>query len=76
MAQGPAAGLASLDALGSALTGYHLLPSVRGDLLIKLGRFTEARAEIQRAIAMTENKREQDLLLEKLKQIPNNKEDV
>jgi RNA polymerase sigma-70 factor (ECF subfamily) len=76
MAQGPAAGLASLDALGSALTGYHLLPSVRGDLLIKLGRFTEARAEIQRAIAMTENKREQDLLLEKLEQIPNNKEDV
>jgi RNA polymerase sigma-70 factor (ECF subfamily) len=71
MAQGPAVGLASLDALGSTLTGYHLLPSVRGDLLIKLGRFTEAREEIQRAIAMTENRREQDLLLERLKQIPN-----
>jgi RNA polymerase sigma-70 factor, ECF subfamily len=73
MAQGPAAGLASLDALdpGSPLTGYHLLHSVRGDLLIKLGRFTEAREEIQRAIAMTENRREQRLLSERLKQIPN-----
>lgn len=76
MAQGPAAGLASLDALGPALTGYHLLPSVRGDLLLKLGRFTEAREEIQRAIAMTENRREQDLLSEKLKHIPKRKEDV
>ena len=75
MAQDPAAGLAALDALNpdSTLTGYHLVPSVRGDLLLKLGRFTEAREEIQRAIAMTENKREQDLLSEKLKQIPNNK---
>jgi RNA polymerase sigma-70 factor, ECF subfamily len=73
MAQGPAAGLASLDALDpdSPLTGYHLLHSVRGDLLIKLGRFTEAREEIQRAIAMTENRREQRLLSERLKQIPN-----
>jgi RNA polymerase sigma-70 factor (ECF subfamily) len=70
MAHGPAAGLAALDALSPTLTGYHLLPSVRGDFLLKLGRFTEAREEIQRAIAMTENKREQDLLLEKLKQIP------
>jgi len=76
MAHGPAAGLAALDALGPALTGYHLLPSVRGDLLIKLGRFTEARQEIQRAIALTENKREQDLLSEKLKHIPKTKEDV
>ena len=72
MAQGPAAGLAALDALDPAatLTGYHLLHSVRGDLLLKLGRFTEAREEIQRAIATTENKREQSLLSEKLKQIP------
>ncbi len=72
MAQGPAAGLASLDALdpNPILTGYHLLPSVRGDLLLKLGRFAEAREEIQRAIAMTENRREQELLSEKLKQIP------
>ncbi len=72
MAHGPVAGLAALDALdsGSTLTGYHLLPSVRGDLLMKLGRFTEAREEIQRAIAMTENRREQNLLEERLKQIP------
>jgi RNA polymerase sigma-70 factor (ECF subfamily) len=78
MAQGPNAGLAALDALDPdpALTGYHLLPSVRGDLLLKLGRFTEAREEIQRAIAMTENKREQELLSEKLKQIPETKQDA
>jgi RNA polymerase sigma-70 factor, ECF subfamily len=75
MAQGPAAGLEALDAIvkpgadsGSALPGYHLLPSVRGDLLMKLGRFTEARAEIQRAITLTQNLREQELLTEKLKQ--------
>jgi predicted RNA polymerase sigma factor len=73
---GPAAALAALDALGATLTGYHLLPSVRGDLLVKLGRFAEAREEIQRAIAMTENRREQDLLSEKLKHIPNDKQDV
>jgi RNA polymerase sigma factor (sigma-70 family) len=71
--QGPAAGLAALDNLAaldpnSTLKGYHLVPSVRGDLLIKLGRFTEAREELQRAIAMTENKREKDLLSERLKQ--------
>jgi RNA polymerase sigma-70 factor (ECF subfamily) len=77
MAQGPAAGLASLDALDpdSTLTGYHLLPSVRGDLLMKLGRFPEAREEIQRAIAMTENRREQSLLSKKLKQIPDTQQD-
>jgi RNA polymerase sigma-70 factor, ECF subfamily len=78
MAQGPNAGLAALDALDPdpALTGYHLLPSVRGDLLLKLGRLSEAREEIQRAIAMTENKREQELLSEKLKQIPETKQDA
>jgi RNA polymerase sigma-70 factor, ECF subfamily len=67
---GPAAGLGALDALAAepALANYHLLHSVRGDLLIKLGRFTEAREEFQRAIAMTENRREQDLLSKKLKQ--------
>jgi RNA polymerase sigma-70 factor (ECF subfamily) len=77
MAQGPAPGLAALDALdpSATLTGYHLLHSVRGDLLLKLGRFTEAREEIQRALAMTENKREQRLLSEKLKQIPNMEQD-
>ena len=74
MAQGPAAGLDALDAMAtlagdSALAGYHLLPSVRGDLLMKMGRFTEAREEIQRAIAMTQNLREQELLTERLKQI-------
>lgn len=74
MAQGPAAGLDALDAAAglagdSALAGYHLLPSVRGDLLMKMGRLTEAREEIQRAIAMTENLRERELLAERLKQI-------
>ncbi len=74
MAQGPAAGLDALDAAAmlagdSALAGYHLLPSVRGDLLMKMGRFTEAREEIQRAITMTQNLREQELLTERLKQI-------
>ncbi len=74
MAQGPAAGLDALDAIAtlpadSVLTGYHLLHSVRGDLLTKMGRFTEAREEIQRAITMTQNLREQELLTEKLKQI-------
>jgi RNA polymerase sigma-70 factor, ECF subfamily len=78
MAQGPAAGLAALNALDPAatLTGYHLLHSVRGDLLLKLGRFSEAREEIQRAIAMTENRREQRLLSERLKQIPKTKQDA
>ena len=74
MAQGPAAGLDALDAIDrlgtdSALAGYHLLPSVRGDLLMKMGRFTEAHEEIQRAITMTQNLREQELLTERLKQI-------
>ena len=74
MAQGPAAGLAAIDAIAaptadSALAGYHLLHSVRGDLLMKMGRFPEARKEIERAIALTQNLREQELLTEKLKQI-------
>lgn len=74
MAHGPAAGLDALDAIttpggDSALPGYHLLHSVRGDLLMKSGRFAEAREEIQRAITMTKNLREQELLTEKLKQI-------
>lgn len=73
MAQGPAAGLDALDAAttlagDSALAGYHLFPSVRGDLLMKLGRLSEAREEIQRAIAMTRNLREQELLANRLKQ--------
>ena len=74
MAQGPAAGLEALDGAAaladdSALAGYHLFPSVRGDLLMKLGRFTEARVEIQRAISITMNLREQELLAKRLKQI-------
>ena len=71
MAQGPAAGLDAVDKLAAdpALAGYHLLPSVRGDLFMKMGRFTEAREEIQRAITMTQNLREQELLTERLKQI-------
>ncbi len=65
MAYGPAAGLALVDALTSepALKGYHLLPSVHGDLLVKLGRFDEARAKFERAAALTRNARERDLLL-------------
>jgi RNA polymerase sigma-70 factor, ECF subfamily len=74
MAQGPAAGLEALDAIAtpgsdSALASYHLLHSVRGDLLRKIGRFPEAREEIERAIALTQNLREQELLTERLKQI-------
>ena len=68
MAFGPAAGLEVVDSLTTdpALADYHLLPSVRGDLLAKLGRFEEARAELARAAALTQNVRERDLLLKKL----------
>ncbi len=67
MAFGPAAGLELVDVLTAepALRGYHLLPSVRGDLLKKLGRFDEARAEFERAAALTRNARERDLLLDR-----------
>jgi RNA polymerase sigma factor (sigma-70 family) len=65
MASGPAAGLALVDVLldDPALRGYHLLPSVRGDLLKKLGRLDEARAEFETAASMTRNARERDLLM-------------
>jgi len=65
MAFGPAAGLAIVDAIAAdrALAGYHLLPSVRGDLLAKLGRNVEAGDEFRRAAAMTRNDRERNLLL-------------
>jgi RNA polymerase sigma factor (sigma-70 family) len=65
MADGPAAGLAMVDRIAAdrALARYHLLPSVRGDLLAKLGRTGEARAEFERAAALTRNTRERDLLL-------------
>jgi predicted RNA polymerase sigma factor len=65
MAFGPAAGLAIVDALRSerVLENYHLMPSVRGDLLARLGRRDEARVEFERAAAMTRNERERTLLL-------------
>ena len=67
MASGPAAGLAIVDALTDepALKAYHLLPSVRGDLLQKLGRLDEARAEFERAASLTRNERERRLLLDR-----------
>ncbi len=67
MAFGPAAGLEVVEALGSepSLKNYYLLPSVRGDLLTKLGRFYEARAEFERAASLTRNARERHLLLER-----------
>jgi RNA polymerase sigma-70 factor, ECF subfamily len=66
-ARGPAAGLELVDPLVSdpALENYHLLPSVRGDLLKKLGRMDEARAEFERAASITRNVRERNLLLER-----------
>jgi RNA polymerase sigma-70 factor, ECF subfamily len=67
MAEGPAAGLAIIDELASepSLRSYHLLPSVRGDLLQKLGRLAEARSEFERAASLTRNARERALLLER-----------
>jgi predicted RNA polymerase sigma factor len=67
MAFGPAAALEIVDVLAAdaALANYHWLPSVRGDLLAKLGRKDEARAEFERAAAMTRNARERELLLER-----------
>src|SRR6185436_5038445 len=68
-AYGPAAGRAIVDALTAepSLRKYHLLPTVRGDLLAKLGRGEEARAEFERAAALTRNARERALLLERAK---------
>ena len=67
MSEGPAAGLTLVDALADepALRNYHLLPSVRGDLLERLGRREEARAEFERAASMTRNERERELLLDR-----------
>jgi RNA polymerase sigma-70 factor (ECF subfamily) len=67
MASGPAAGLELVDALTAdrSLANYHLLPSVRGDLLKKLSRFDEARAEFERAASLTQNARERNLLLQR-----------
>jgi RNA polymerase sigma-70 factor, ECF subfamily len=68
MAFGPAAGLELADGLSSepALSGYHLLPTVRGDLLAKLGRDEEARGEFERAASLTQNARERVVLLERM----------
>jgi len=67
MAFGPAAGLELVDALKSepTLQGYHLLPSARADLLVKIGRFEEARVELERAASLTRNARERELLLQR-----------
>jgi predicted RNA polymerase sigma factor len=67
MAFGPAAGLELVDALAAepSLRSYHLLPSVRGDFLSKLGRYDEARAELERAASLTQNARERALLLDR-----------
>jgi len=74
MAEGPAVGLAALDGIArsggtSALTGNHLMHSVRGDLLMKMGNLPEARQEIQQAITLAQNLREKQLLTQKLRQI-------
>ena len=67
MAYGPEVGLELVDSLTAepALRNYHLLPSVRGDLLVKLGRFDEARTEFERAADLTHNSRERELLLDR-----------
>jgi len=69
MAFGPAAGFELIDALASepSLASYHLLPSVRGDLLKKLGRMDEARFEFERAASLTSNTREREMLMERAK---------
>jgi RNA polymerase sigma-70 factor, ECF subfamily len=63
MACGPAEGLKIVDAIASDLEGYHLLASVRGDLLMKLGRVDEARAEFEKAASLTKNAREREMML-------------
>jgi len=69
MAFGPTAGLQIVDGLlfEPSLRGYHLLPSVRGDFLFKLGRFDEARSELERAVSLTRNARERELLMERVR---------
>jgi predicted RNA polymerase sigma factor len=72
MAFGPAVGLELIDQLDGqpALRHYHLLPSVRGDFLAKLGRFDEARVELERAASLTQNRSERELLLKKAAGLP------
>jgi RNA polymerase sigma factor (sigma-70 family) len=71
MAYGPAAGLELVDQLAGepALAAYHLLPSVRGELLAQLGRCAEARTELERAASLTTNARERDLLSERAESV-------
>jgi predicted RNA polymerase sigma factor len=77
MAFGPSAGLEIVDALAAdrTLENYHWLPSVRGDLLAKLGRRDEARVEFERAAAMTRNARERDMLLARAGEMQNHMRD-
>jgi len=72
MAEGPAAGLAIVDTLASepALKRYHLLPSVRGALLDKLGRHAEARAAFESAAALATNRRERELMQRRVDALP------
>ena len=72
MASGPAAGFELTEKLTSesSLRNYHLLPSVRGDLLTKLGRLSEARVEFERAASLTRNARERELLLSRAEKLP------
>jgi RNA polymerase sigma factor (sigma-70 family) len=74
MAFGPAAGLELIDTLTTepSLKAYHLLPSVRGDFLFRLGRFTEAQAEFHRAATLTQNAREREFLLNRAAACSNN----
>ena len=78
MAFGPQAGLALVDELTSdpSLENYHLLPSVRGDLLARLDRWDEARAEFEAAAALTRNARERILLLERARQLVHHQHDL
>ncbi|AZP19827.1 RNA polymerase sigma factor [Streptomyces aquilus] len=69
MAEGPEAALGIVDGLAPHLPDYHLLPSVRGDLLARLGRTAEARAEFERAVGLAGNERERELLREKLRSL-------
>lgn len=72
MAEGPGPALEIVDALTGepALRDYHLLPSVRGDLLARLGRTAEARAEFERAATLARNDRERALLTERARELP------
>lgn len=71
MAQGPEPALVIVDSLAGepALRDYHLLPSVRGDLLARLGRTAQARAEFERAASLARNERERELLVARAREL-------